>query len=226
MELSSILFDLDGTLVDTLPGIDYSCRAAVQAVLPNRKLENLRQRMGPPIREIFRQAFSSVEPIVLNQLEAQFRANYDTVGWQKSIAYPSVAETLAQLNDWHINCFVVTNKPSVPTERILSHLGLSKYIKEVTAPDSSSGTFSSKASAIKYLLSKYQLASEHTVVVGDSADDARAAQACHLRFVAVSYGYSASTNEWLGNGEHAQVISEFSQVLKYVIDESSPISKL
>ena len=219
MRLSSILFDLDGTLVDTLPGIEYSCQAAVQAVLPNRKLENLRQRMGPPIREIFRQAFSDIEPFDLDQLEAHFRANYDSAGWQKSMAYPGVVGTLAQLNDWQIDCFVVTNKPSVPTERILRYRGLRQYIKETTSPDSSAGPFLSKAGAMEYLLSKHQLAIEHTVVVGDSADDARAAQACRLRFVASSYGYSPSHDGWLGNGEYAAVISEFSQILKFVLDE-------
>ena len=226
MRLSSIFFDLDGTLVDTLPGIEYSCQVAVQAALPNRKLEHLRQRMGPPIREIFRLAFADIEPTVVDRLETQFRANYDTVGWQKSIAYPGVAETLAQLNDWQIDCFVVTNKPSVPTERILRHLGLDKYIKETTSPDSSAGPFSSKASAMAYLLSKYQLTVEHTVVVGDSEDDARAARACHLGFVAASYGYSASNHWWLDNDEYAAVISEFSQVFKFLLDESFPISKI
>lgn len=215
MRLSSIFFDLDGTLVDTLPGIEYSCQVAVDAVLPNRKLENLRQRMGPPIREIFRQAFADVESTIIDRLEIQFRANYDSVGWQKSMAYPGAAEVLAQLNDWQIDCFVVTNKPSVSTQRILRHLGLNKFIKEAISPDSEAGPFPSKVSAIEYLLSKHRLTVEHTVVVGDSAEDARVATACRLKFVAATYGYSRSNNWWLGIGECAAVIPEFSQILKF-----------
>jgi phosphoglycolate phosphatase-like HAD superfamily hydrolase len=68
-------------------------------------------------------------------------------------------------------------------------------------------------------VSKHQLAIEHTVVVGDSADDARAAQACRLRFVAASYGYSPSHDGWLANGECVVIIPEFSQILKFVLDE-------
>lgn len=189
MKIDNILFDLDGTLVDSFPGIDYSARAAVAAVMPQRELPDLRSLIGPPIREILRRAVDDIESEALDALEREFRVSYDDQGWQKAVAYHSVTEVLSQLSRAKLKIFVVTNKPIIPAQRILERLALSNYFEEVVSLNSQVPSFSSKVEAAAYLVKKHGLDASATLFVGDSIDDARAAHLCGLRFAAVTYGY-------------------------------------
>ncbi len=185
----NILFDLDGTLIDSFPGIEHSARVAVSAVMPERELPDLRRLIGPPIREVLRQAVNGAEPGMLDELERRFRTSYDDEGWRKSAAYHGVAEALSRLSHAKLKSFVVTNKPTLPAKRILRRLGLLEYFEEVISLNSRTPPFPSKAEAAMYLISMHGLNLSATLFVGDSLDDARAAQSCGLRFIAVTYGY-------------------------------------
>ena len=189
MRTENVLFDLDGTLIDSFPGIEYSVRAAISAVTPHCEVADLRQLIGPPVREVLKRAVSGVEPETLDELERQFRVSYDGQGWQQALVYKGVTEVLLQLSQAKVKSFVVTNKPILPTGKILERLGLFKYFVDIVALDSRVPLFSSKAEAVAFLLSKHGLDARVTLFVGDSVDDARAAQLCGLRFVAVTYGY-------------------------------------
>jgi phosphoglycolate phosphatase len=189
MSVGNIFFDLDGTLVDTLPGIEHSCLAAVRSVLPGRKLGGLRQRMGPPIREIFRQVFNDLNEEKLDELLSHFRASYDNEGWKMSVAYPGVPGTLRRLSSAGLRCFVLTNKPSKPTYDILRGLRLCTYFDRVICPDVKSARFTSKAEELRYLLEELRLAAGQCVFIGDSEDDALAARSCEVPFIAAAYGY-------------------------------------
>jgi phosphoglycolate phosphatase len=216
MRIMNLLFDLDGTLVDTLPGIEYSCRAAASAILPQREFPGLRGRIGPPIREIFQKIFLDLTPDTLDGLENRFRASYDTEGWLKSEAYPQVAETLTELRRREVRCFVVTNKPALATGRILEHVGLRQYFDQAVSPDSRPERFASKAEAIAYLLEQHELKCDDSWFVGDSKDDADAAKACTLRFIAVVYGYGeVAQAAGFAAGRYA-LITKFSQLLQLI----------
>lgn len=189
MRIANILFDLDGTLVDSSPGIEYSAAAAITAVLPERALADLRQLIGPPIRQMMAQALNIAESGVLDRLEHNFRVSYDGGGWRKTVAYPGVAQMLSELLQAGVKNFIVTNKPVAPTQRILRALNLRRYFADVASLNATEPAFASKTEAAAYLISKHELNPEATILVGDSMDDARAAQACGLRFGAAAYGY-------------------------------------
>jgi phosphoglycolate phosphatase len=190
--IETVIFDLDGTLVDSMPGIEYAAENAWAAVWPGPACPSLRPLIGPPIREMFRRALPDAEAAILDALELAFRASYDTDGWRKTAVYPGVIETLARLTEWGVRCFGVTNKPSLPTQRILDHCGLRCYFGVFLSPDARVPRFASKAEAVAALLAEYALDRERTVLMGDTADDARAAAACGLRFVAFAGGYGAA----------------------------------
>jgi len=189
MKIESILFDLDGTLIDSSPGIEYSAGIAVATVMPQRRIPCLRSLIGPSIREVFRQALKDVEPETLEELERKFRLSYDSDGWKKSVVYDGVLETLSQLYKLNVKSLVVTNKPITPTRNILEQLKLSVYFDDVFSPDSKSPPFTSKAEAVSFAIAKHKLEVEKTLLVGDSKDDAQAAEECGIKIAAVSYGY-------------------------------------
>ncbi|MBI4454628.1 MAG: HAD hydrolase-like protein [Acidobacteria bacterium] len=190
--MNTLVFDLDGTLVDSSAGIEYAGQVAVRILWPGRELPSFRQRIGPPIRDTFQQLLPDATPEELNQLELHFRVTYDNKGWRKSVAYPGVGPSLRRLCELGQQCFVVTNKPTCPARRILEWLELMAYFKEVVSPDSKIPPFSSKADMTAYVLAKYGLDARQTLFVGDSADDARAAQSCGLQFAAAAYGYGCA----------------------------------
>ena len=90
MAITQLFFDLDGTLVDSFPGISFSAAAALAQALPGRKVPDFLPFIGPPIREIFRRALPENDPGILAHLEQSFRTSYNSEGWRKTRAYPGV----------------------------------------------------------------------------------------------------------------------------------------
>ena len=189
VRFQAILFDLDGTLVDSLPGIIRAARAALTDVLPGTGLPDLRSFVGPPIREILRRALGLENSGLLDDLEAAFRRHYNSEGWLHTVAYSGVPETLAVLHAAGARLGVVTNKPLAPTRSILAHLDLARFMEIVLTPDSVAPAYINKASALAAALSAQAMVPSRTLFVGDSSDDAAAAAACGVSFAAVSYGY-------------------------------------
>ena len=189
MTIASALFDLDGTLVDSLPGIRFASEAAFGAVLPGRELPDLRPFIGPPIREVFRRVFVDLSSSTLDELVSRFRKSYDGEGCLKGTVYPGVRETLLGLKNLGIACFVITNKPFEATTKILHHSRLAENFQAVYSPDRKNPPFRSKGEMTAALAQEFQLNSVCTILVGDSLEDRTAAQECGMRFVAAAYGY-------------------------------------
>lgn len=195
MNAENVIFDLDGTLIDSSAGIEYSARAAVARVLPGARLPSLRPFIGPPLREVFRLALREMPGLVarkLEELEREFRASYDIAGWRMSVAYDGAASTLAALSRQPARCFVVTNKPAFSAVSILRELGLSHWLSDIVSPDSRKPAFACKADAVEYLLDRHAIDPRSAVLVGDSRDDADAARCNGIAFIAATYGYGLS----------------------------------
>jgi phosphoglycolate phosphatase len=184
------LFDLDGTLVDSLPGISHSFSRALNLVLPHATLPNIRPFIGPPIREIFQRALNgAANSQDLDALELEFRRSYDADGWQLSVPYPGVIDGITALVNSGVDCYVVTNKPAIPTHRILNHFGLSALFQEVVTRESRTPHFTSKREATRDLANRLSGPRSQILFIGDSTDDAEAAKACGFRFAAADYGF-------------------------------------
>ena len=187
--VQAVLFDLDGTLVDSAPGIEYSMRCALAAARVTGTMGDVRTLLGPPIRVVFERALGPLPAATLDALEAAFRTSYDAGGWQRTRPCDLAASTLTDLTLMGIRTFVVTNKPQAPTSRILARLELDRFFSGVVCPDSATPPFRSKTDVVQHTLRAFALTGGETVLVGDSLDDARAAHACGMRFVAMSQGY-------------------------------------
>jgi phosphoglycolate phosphatase len=189
MKIEDVIFDLDGTLVDSLPGIEYASKSAINSVFAESMEVELRPFIGSPIREIFRKIFPEIEEKKLDVLVKEFRSIYDSIGWQKTVLFDGVIDTLTQLKNAKINCYIVTSKPKSPTWNILNQLNILDYFKGIISPDLVAPSFASKAEEIFHLIDKFDLKKSNMLMVGDTQKDAEAANICGIKFVAVSYGY-------------------------------------
>lgn len=186
------LFDLDGTLVDSLPGIKSSTRIAIAQVLPEVGMPDLRAMIGPPIATMFARAWPDLEPEKLACLLAAFRSHYFEEGCLESRPFPGVPETLLRVHAAGVRLFVLTNKPAAPAQKILDTLGLAQFFTTVMAPDSVKPPLRLKPEGALLLMEKFGLKPGETTLVGDGADDAASADACGFRFIAAAYGYGTA----------------------------------
>lgn len=186
---AAFVFDLDGTLVDSRPAIEKAAQTALSEVLPDRVGICVTATIGPPIRQMLKAALGESDEATLDRLVAVFRREYDSGMWRETMIYPRVVELLEQIVAQGGDSFILTNKPMVPTIKILRRLKIDRQIREAVTPDSPKFPFTSKADGLSALIKRHNLARTATLVVGDLRDDANAAKGCGVAFAAATYGY-------------------------------------
>lgn len=199
MTTNALVFDLDGTLFDTAPGIKQSINSAFISANVSITVEEMDTLIGPPLRSLVMKLLNQeAKPELIEAVIAAFAEDYDSEGYKLSTPYDGVYSTLSELTESGIRCYIATNKRRIPTLRILEYTGLAVFFTGVVTLDLSSPPFPSKAEATSFLIDSYSLESRHVVFVGDSRDDARAAFLNDISFAAVSYGYgdALAQSEW------------------------------
>ena len=184
-----VLFDQDGTLLDSIPGIAYSVAAAFDAAgLPQPALD-LRQCIGPPIRTILSRLAETTDSALLDDLERHFRASYDTEGWRRTFCFPAVPEVLQAMKRGGHRLFIISNKPRHISARILEAQGIASHFEQIYTRDSAEPPYASKADMLQALLLEHQLGSQDCVLVGDTMEDARASALYNIGFIFMEQGY-------------------------------------
>ena len=187
-----IIFGLDGTLVDSLPGIEWSVREALALCgLPPLSM-SLKPLIGSPIRSVLAELPGVSGPEALDRLEQGFRLSYESEGWRKTDCYPGVRDVLWRLLTGGDGLYVVTNKPFKPASRILRELKLDGFFREIVCRDSRIPPYASKTEALSELLLRHGLAPDGCLLVGDTREDASAAQAAGMHSAIVEHGYGGA----------------------------------
>jgi phosphoglycolate phosphatase len=186
----AILLDLDGTLVDSRPGIAASCEAALRALghTPDPSFD-VTPLIGPPLPQVIRSLLERYGDDRVEAGVAAYRAHYGEIGLHQAAIYPGIADALRLLSA-HAHCFVVTSKRTLFARRIVDSLGLADWFRGVygTEPD---GSLDDKADLIGAVLRAEELDPGDTVMVGDRSHDMVGARANGLRAVGVLWGYGS-----------------------------------
>ena len=185
---ANILFDLDGTLTDSGPGIMKAVQFAIRKCGGRADdLSALRHFVGPPLQASFlKEGFGRSE---LKDLVAAFREYYDSGGIFDNSVYDGVVPMLEELGDRGMKLFVATTKPLPVALRVLEHFGLRKYFTDVCG-GSDDPVFGKKAAVIRRLLEKNGIADPGScAMVGDAVQDITGAKENGMISVAVLYGY-------------------------------------
>lgn len=195
----AILFDLDGTLVDSVPDLT----TAVDAMLTDLELPvageaKVRQWVGNGATQLVRhaladsmehQACAAIDPAHLSHALERFRHHYRRCNGELSQVYPGVSEALEALHNHGCKLGVVTNKPVEFTAPLLELLGLSRWFGVQVGGDSLPQK-KPDAAPLLHALACLQTHISQALMIGDSRNDILAARAAGMPVIVLSYGYN------------------------------------
>ncbi|MDE0856441.1 MAG: phosphoglycolate phosphatase, partial [Nevskia sp.] len=189
----AVLFDLDGTLLDTLPDIAAAVdRTLLGLSLPVAGPLRVRGWVGNGVKLLMERALrhAGADPAATLQpaLEA-FAAHYAEDYTQRSTLYPGVAATLPALAARGLALAVCTNKPRRFVAPLLDHFGIGSYFSALVSGDTLPRQKPDPAPLL-HLAGRLGLPAADCLVVGDSRNDVQAARAAGMAVAAVSYGYN------------------------------------
>ena len=194
MKYKNILFDLDGTLIDSFPGIVESFSFAFNKIYGVECYKDIKSLIGPPINEVLYSVNGETDSSVIKQFVNSFKLHYDNEGFKKSQLFENVSDVLKSLLNDKIDLYIATNKREKPTNLILEYLNLNQYFKGVYCPDSFELIFENKTKLVQNLIKSFTLEKSESLFVGDTSHDGIAATANGLDFALVEYGYGNFEN--------------------------------
>lgn len=192
----AVFFDLDGTLIDSLPDIFKAiCQAALDMDLPEPSLEQVQAWIGNGAGKL-------VERVLANNIQvpvekdpryeamlAAYMSAYGKLEHAYSSLYPGVEDLLKTLQAADVRLAVITNKASQFTPSILAHFGILQYFDEVYCGD----TFTEKKPHPMPLLKaceRFSVSVDQALMVGDSRNDVGAAQNANIASIGIRGGYN------------------------------------
>jgi phosphoglycolate phosphatase len=193
----AVLFDLDGTLLDTVADIHLALNRALaeqgSAPLPLEYVRTLIGRGAPIlVQRVVARLSARPWPVDAVLLLQRFYFHYDALHERQEYearVYPGVAAGLARLHAEGMRVGVVTNKPRHTAAALLVRLGLSQWIDVVVGGDTAAQR-KPHPQPLLHACAALQVLPAHTLMVGDSSIDVQAARAAGMRIVCVPYGYN------------------------------------
>ena len=187
MAYETILFDLDGTLTDSGPGIMNAVRYALNKMgMEESDVSRLRTFIGPPLHENFSRLYNmdyDTAWVAVNN----FREYYLDKGWMENEPYPGIPELLRDLREAGKTLMVATSKPDATARKVLEHFDLTKYFHRIQGA-TFQDTHCQKADVIRMVLAECPH-SEPVVMVGDRENDCEGAAKNAIPCIGVLYGY-------------------------------------
>jgi len=198
----AVVFDLDGTLVDTAPDLHAHLNEMLADLgRPGFALEDVRPMIGDGARMLLRRGLDASggmpAGVDLEGLFAEFLRRYTARPLRFGAIFDGVEATLEGLARAGTKLGVCTNKPQAPTDRLLAALGLARHFAVVIGGDSLSVRKPDPGHLLT-VLERLGTRSERAVLVGDSANDVSAAAATGIPCVLVSFGYTQTPARALG----------------------------
>ncbi len=186
----AILLDLDGTIMDSGPGIMKSAQYALDHFgFPNEPEAALRRFVGPSLMDSFMGIYGLSEADA-EKATAYYREVYPVSGIFDAKVYDGMRETLQALYDSGRKILLVTSKPHVFAEQILNHFDLAPLFSYQTGPELDDHN-SEKSRLIDKAVREMQLDKAHVLMVGDRHFDIDGAKKSGVDSLGVTYGYGS-----------------------------------
>jgi phosphoglycolate phosphatase len=194
----AVLFDLDGTLVDSFPGIAAAYHhMLVEMDLGDLDDDELRPLIGPPVQAVLEERFG-LSGERLNEGVRSFRHHYGSEGLFRFSAYPGIDLLLRQLRDLGFDLRVATSKMRSMAVEIVQHAGWTDLFTVIGGAEPIGG-FHRKRDVIEWTLDRAPRGVQGIAMVGDRGVDLVAGRQFGLAGIGVTWGYG-STRELVEAG--------------------------
>lgn len=187
--MKAILFDMDGTLIDSSEGITKSAQYALAHYgIEEPDLEKLKAFIGPPLYQSFMRYYDFSEQEALEAV-AIYRERYNVTGIFECKLYPGVRECLEELKEKGYLIAVASSKPEVSCRRILEHFGIRELFDEVVGA-TFDGKIETKTEVLCELMRRWnEISREEMCLIGDTMFDIEGANQVGIASIAVSFGF-------------------------------------
>lgn len=209
-----ILFDLDGTILDSAPGITATLAFTFEKMgLPIPSPAELLVYVGPPLLDSFRD-LAGFTPAQSEEALAIYRERYLEHGTLDSAVYPGIGEVLRDIHASDIPMSLATSKPELPATKMLDHFDLTRYFDVITGA-SEDEVRSRKADVVAEALERLTLLGadiSRPVLVGDREHDVEGAAERGVPTIFVEWGYGSPAEE-VGTIAVAKTAAELRELL-------------
>lgn len=194
---TALIFDFDGTICDSAPGVFVSLNAAFRELgLPELPDEELREWIGPPTQVSFRERLG-MDPEAAEAARQVFRRHYDELGMELSRPFPEVPELILELSGRGVPLGIATSKPEFAARALLEGYGLADSFQVISGA-SADEKLSSKAYVLGRALEGLQARDADVslpVLIGDRIHDVEGGLEHGVGTIAVAWGYGRE-EEW------------------------------
>lgn len=190
MKYKNIIFDLDGTITDSKPGIVKGVQYALHCYgVDEPDLDKLTSFVGPPLYQSFMDYLGCPEDEAKEVVEC-YREYYAETGLYENAMYEGVEALLYALKEKGYRLLIASSKPRLYVKRILSYFRVMRYFDIVEGSELDSKR-TDKAELLSYVLEKWNLKADECIMVGDRKHDILGAKANGMDSIAVGYGYGS-----------------------------------
>jgi len=185
--IKSIIFDFDGTLVDSEKAI-YECfQKITKQIAPERESYAKNLLIGPPLRDTASEILGPKNQDLLDEFVRSFITMHDEQVIRHTQPYPDVIQVLKKLHSKNISMALATNKRLAPTQKLMDHFGWNDYFSFIECSDSQP-EMRNKDAMIQDIINQNK-SFYGGFFVGDTVNDGLSANLNQLPFIKACYGY-------------------------------------
>ncbi len=214
----AVLFDLDGTLLDTIADLaDAANLMLAELGRPPRSQDEIHGFVGKGIPNLVRRCMTEGSTASEDEIDfavGVFRHHYARVNGARTRIYPGVTELLVTLRARDLPLAVVTNKAEAFTLPLLERMAIAHYFDTVVSGDTLAVKKPDPAT-VHLACTRLGVAATEALMIGDSANDALAAQGAGMPVLLVTYGYSEGVP--VDTIECDGLVSNALQVLDHIV---------
>lgn len=214
-EYKLVVFDVDGTLLDTSEGLLKSTIYTIDKLgYPMPTKEVLLSFVGPRIQDSLAKVFG-LQGEELDKAAAVFRNHYKEEAVMLAKPYEGMHVVLQNLKNRNIHMAIATNKRQDFIERLADKYGISEYIKVICGTDFQGKL--KKEDLIRNCIKEFpECSTKDTVMIGDSAYDAEAAERVGVDFIGATYGFDFKSAEEVQKWSSVTSINRMIEILEII----------
>ena len=209
----NVLFDLDGTLLDTTEGILISIKYTIDKLgLKKLDEETIKTFIGPPVQNSFMDKCGTDEKETLEATRV-FRDHYSNETLFMARPYEGIYELCEELKKRDVRMAVATYKREDYALKLLRHFNFDRYCDPMHGADPNN--ILRKDDIVRMCMEEMGADKENTVLIGDTVHDALGAGRAGVGFIAVTYGFGFKTAEDVKEYSNAGVAEKAMDILNF-----------